>query len=118
MEPITTTLNRIRVHSPCEDGWRTLLAHLGKSQSDDEPLPYSVIVASNGIEDALWCCRAEPDRPEWREFARWCALQVIHLWDCPEIVRLYLETGDESIRAAAWVAAGDAQKSKFLEIVG
>ena len=44
-----------------------------------------------------------------REFARWCALQVIHLWDAPECVRKYLETGDESLRfiaeAAAWAAA-------------
>ena len=41
-----------------------------------------------------------------REFARWCALQVIHLWECPDVVRRYLETGDESIRAAARDAAG------------
>jgi len=43
-----------------------------------------------------------------RDFARWCALQVIHLWDAPDIVRQYLETGDESLRAAAWAAARDA----------
>jgi hypothetical protein len=34
-------------------------------------------------------------------FARWCALQVVHLWDGPPIVREYLETGDESKRDAA-----------------
>jgi hypothetical protein len=48
---------------------------------------------------------------ELRSFARWCALHVIHLWNVPEIVRQYLETGDESIRAtardAAWTAAMD-----------
>ena len=43
-----------------------------------------------------------------REFARWCALKVAHLWDCPEAVRLYLETGKDSLRAAAWDAAWDA----------
>ena len=43
-----------------------------------------------------------------REFARWCALQVIHLWDAPDIVKEYLKTGDEKIRAAAWAAACDA----------
>ena len=42
------------------------------------------------------------------EFARWCALQVIDKWDAPEVVRQYLKTGDESIRAAAWAAARDA----------
>ena len=51
-----------------------------------------------------------------REFARWCALSVAHLWNMPDVVRRYLETGDETIRAAtqaafldaAWDAAGAA----------
>jgi hypothetical protein len=46
--------------------------------------------------------------PLLREFSRWCALQVIELWDAPEVVRQYLTTGDESIRAAARDAAWDA----------
>ena len=45
-----------------------------------------------------------------REFARWCALQVIHLWDAPAVVREYLETGDESLRAAARDAARAAAR--------
>ena len=51
-----------------------------------------------------------------RAFARKEALSVIHLWDCPAIVKEYLETGDESKRDAAraaawgapWAAAWDA----------
>ena len=43
-----------------------------------------------------------------RQFAREQALSVIHLWDAPAIVREYLETGDETKRAAAWDAARDA----------
>ena len=43
-----------------------------------------------------------------RAFSRWCALEVAHLWDMPPIVRQYLETGDESIRAAARAAAWTA----------
>ena len=43
-----------------------------------------------------------------RNFARWCALDVAHLWDMPEDVRQYLETGDESVRTAAWSAAWSA----------
>lgn len=43
-------------------------------------------------------------------FARQCALDVIHLWDAPEVVRRYLETGDESLRAAAWAAARAAAR--------
>ena len=36
-----------------------------------------------------------------QEFARWCALRVIDLWDAPAIVRDYLTMGDESLREAA-----------------
>lgn len=47
-----------------------------------------------------------------RDFARRCALDVIHLWDAPEVVRRYLETGDKKLRAAAReaVAARDAAR--------
>ena len=48
-----------------------------------------------------------------REFARWCALSVIDKWDAPEIVRRYLETGDESIRAAARAAASAASAASW-----
>jgi hypothetical protein len=40
-----------------------------------------------------------------RRFARKCALDVIHLWDAPDVVVQYLKTGDESLRAATWAAA-------------
>ena len=45
-----------------------------------------------------------------RHFARLCALDVIDKWDAPAIVREYLETGDESKRAAARAAAWDAAR--------
>ena len=40
-----------------------------------------------------------------RAFARRCALDVIDLWDAPQVVRDYLTTGDESLRDAAGNAA-------------
>ena len=43
--------------------------------------------------------------PLLREFARAEARRVAHLWSAPDAVRQYLETGDESLRAAAWDAA-------------
>jgi hypothetical protein len=43
-----------------------------------------------------------------RKFARLCALDVIDKWDAPEVVIQYLKTGNEKLRAAAWVAAWDA----------
>ena len=50
----------------------------------------------------LWIADAEETL---RSFAHWSALQVIHLWGAPDVVRRYLESGDESLRAAAWAAA-------------
>jgi hypothetical protein len=124
---ITTTLNHIRAHSPCREGWTTLLRHLGKTEADDEPLPFAVIVEANGLDDALWCCRAEPghDR-EWRLFAVWCARRVQHLMTDPrsiaalDVAERYANgaaTQDEltaagaAARAAAGAAAGSAAGS-------
>lgn len=36
-----------------------------------------------------------------RGYARWCALSVAHSWEMPSIVRRYLETGRERLRAAS-----------------
>ena len=54
-----------------------------------------------------------------RKFARLCALDVIHLWEAPNIVVEYLKTGDEKLKdaagAAAWAAraaAGAAVRDK------
>src|SRR5690606_5250340 len=40
-----------------------------------------------------------------RSFACACARDVLHLWDAPDVVRRYLDTGDETLRAAANAAA-------------
>jgi hypothetical protein len=45
---ITTTLNAIRKHHPCKEGWEKLLKHLGKTKADDEPLAFVAILDSNG----------------------------------------------------------------------
>ena len=78
----TTTLAAIRAQSPCEDGWRTLLAHLGKTAADDEPLPLLTVLNSNGLDDALWVLScAMPDDRLARHFQAWCAEQVLHLFE-------------------------------------
>lgn len=46
--------------------------------------------------------------PLLREYARWCASRVLHLWDAPQVVRDYLASGDEALRAAAREAAWEA----------
>jgi len=114
---ITTTLNRIREHSPCVDGWTKLLAHLGKTKADDEPLPYSTILDAVGLEDTLWCCRAEPKHArEWRLYAVWCARQVQNGMADPRSIaaideaerHAHGEATDEELRVA-WDAAGEAK---------
>ncbi len=42
-----------------------------------------------------------PARGVLCEWMRWCALRVIHLWDCPDGVIRYLQTGDEALRGPA-----------------
>ena len=75
-----TTLNEIRKHQPCADGWEKLLTYLGKTKADDEPLSLVTIIDSNGLDDAIWCLRAVAGRDrEIRLFAVWCARQVQHL---------------------------------------
>ena len=103
---LTTTLNRIRAHDPCRKGWEKLLKGLGKTQADDEPLPFSRIVEINDLDDALWCCRAEPqyDR-EWRLFAVWCARQVQYLMTDPRSIAAL----DVAERFAHGQASNDAR---------
>ncbi|MHB1641801.1 MAG: hypothetical protein ACYCS8_03955 [Acidithiobacillus sp.] len=116
---ITTTLKRIRDHGPCAEGWQKLLKGLGKTQADDEPLQFSEILRINGLDDALWCCRAEPQHAkEWRLYAVWCARQVQHLMTDPrslaalDVAERYASgeaTAEEldAARDAAWAAARD-----------
>jgi hypothetical protein len=113
-----TTLNKIRQHSPCTDGWSTLLKHLGKTEADDEPLSFLTILESNGLDDVLWCCRSAPEYDkEWRLFAVWCGRQVQHLMpderyiaaiDVAERYANGLATKEELDAAGAAVAASAA----------
>ena len=113
----TLTLAGIRKHGPCEDGWRKLLARLGKTQADDEPLTIATVYASNGFDDALWCLRAVPDDRLSRHFQAWCAEQMLEIFE-PErpddarvhehIAMLRNDVATPEERAAAWDAAAMA----------
>ena len=111
---ITTTLNRIRDLLQCGDEWTKLLAALGKTAPDDEPLPFTIILVVNGLDDALWCCRAEPQyAKEWRLLMVAYARRVEHLITVPEVKNAIDvaerhangEATDEELYAA-WDAAG------------
>lgn len=129
-----TTLNKIRQHKPCTDGWEKLLRTLGKTKADDEPLSLIAILNSNGLDDALWCLKAvDGHDKEKRLYAVWCARQVQHLMtdqrsiDALDVVERYANGGatdDElsAARDAAWAAARAAaraaQTAKFREMFG
>ena len=113
---LTTTLNKIRQHNPCSDGWRKLLKYLGKTTADDEPLPFGVILDSNGLEDALWCCHTAPEHNRvWRLYAVWCARQVQYLMtdqrslNALDVAERHAngQATDKEL-SAAWAAAKDA----------
>ena len=116
-----TTLNQIRAKSPCQSGWTKLLAYLGKTKADDEPISIATILDSNGLDDALWCLQAVKGRDrEIRLFGVWCARQVQHLMtDQRSIAALDVSerfangnaTKDEldAARGAAWAAARAAR---------
>ena len=114
---ITTTLNRIRALKPCNSSWRKLLEYIGKTEADDDAVPFAVIVEACGLEDAVWCCRAEPQHDGlWRLFAVRCARSVQHLMKNPrslaalDVADRYANglATDEELGAArhdAWAAA-------------
>jgi hypothetical protein len=99
-------LNYAPGHTLCRVEMRDIVAE------DDDKL----VARSRTI---LWRIDAEP---VLRQFARDCALEVLHLWAAPDVVVEYLLTGDESLRAAArdaaraaawdaaWAAARDAAR--------
>ena len=122
---ITTTLNRIREYSPCQDGWEKLLNGLGKTKPDDKPLPFATILEIVGLDDALWYCRAEPQyAKEWRLFAVAVARRVEHLNTDPrvknaiDVAERYAhgEATDAELKAAR-VAAWDARDARAAKAV-
>ena len=77
-----TTLNKIKLHSPCVDGWIKLLNHLGKTEADNEVLELRTILVSNGIEHTLWAFRAVDGKDkEIRLFAADCAEMVLPIYE-------------------------------------
>jgi hypothetical protein len=77
-----TTLNKIKSHSPCENGWKKLLNHLCKTEADDEVLELRTILESNGIDDTLWVFRAVEEKDkEIRLFAADCAELVLPIYE-------------------------------------
>ena len=130
--PVGEWIEHIGPIAPCESGLHASIDPLDALQYAPGPMLHLVDLDGEILEhgtppDKLVGRRrrivASIDATDLlREFARWCALQVVHLWQCPDVVRRYLETGDESIRVAArdsarasaraaWAAAKDAARA-------
>ena len=116
---ITITLNQIKIHNPCTDGWKNVLKATGGINADfDKPFAVSSILDSNDLGDTLWTLRCLPEHNKlWCEFACWCAMQNIEkikpycsAGDYDLIVQ-YLTNQDEDLRSAAWSAADSAARS-------
>jgi len=76
---VYTTLNEIREHKPCEDGWKALLKGLNKSKADNDPLALTTILDINGLNDAVWTLRTVEDEKLVRLFAVACCQDILHL---------------------------------------
>jgi hypothetical protein len=125
------TLNDIRYHSPCSDGWTKLLKHLGKTKGDDEPLSLLTVLESNGLDDAIWCLRTEPTPERTQRFALAVARRVEHLNPaakaCNDVTERYLDgtatkaelhaAGWEAVAAAAYASRAAAYASRAVEPV-
>ena len=115
-----TTLNEIRSHRPCQEGWATLLKHLNKNSADDEPLNLLTVLTSNGLDDAVWCLRTEPTPERIQQFALAVARRTQHLHPQAEatldIVERYLsgqatKAELQKAFAAAYIARYTAQSA-------
>lgn len=109
-----TTLKEIRAARPCEDGWKKLLAGLGKKRADDDPLPLADVLRINGFDDATWVLRVPSLERLSRHFQAACAERVLHLFENKrpddmrvreQIAMLRNDTATPEERAAAWAAA-------------
>ena len=129
--PVCTTLNAIKLGQMPAGGGAKLLAYLGKTSPDDEPLPLVAILNSNGLEDALLALRVvKGEDARIRRFAVWCARQVQHLMrdsrsvDALDVAERYADgmATDAELQAAnleawkvpdisAWTAAGAAARA-------
>lgn len=117
-----TTLNKIRAHNPCRDGWGKLLRGLNKTQPDNEPLWIDTVLDCNGLDDAIWCLRAvEGCDREIRLYAIWCARRMQYLMTDPrsvaalDVSERYArgEASDAELaaaRKAAWASSESAAR--------
>ena len=120
--PILITLNRIKSHSPCFEGWVEVVRANGGVKVDfDCPFPVSSILDSNGLDDTLWTLKCLPEYGKlWRKFSWWLATQAVdnsqdqRVKNCLEVVARYIESNaTEKELSAARSAARSATYAAY-----
>ena len=71
-----TTKRRIREVHPCRDRWLVFLA-AHRDYGDDDPIPFTSILASNGLEDTLWVLQTMEPIETRAQFLRLFACNVV-----------------------------------------
>ena len=85
MPKIISSLHELRYSGRmCVDGWATLLAGVGKTKADHEPLDYLTGLSFCGLYDTLWQLPTKPEHSDaCRRLALSYALPVAHLSNDP-----------------------------------
>jgi hypothetical protein len=106
---ITTTFTALRKAHACTEGYRKLAKHLGsvRKYGVNTPIPVSVVLESNGLDDALWVLRnaaLEDVKPLMVTWACNCAERVLPLWEAKYPNDQPPHDAIAAIRAASYVA--------------
>ena len=113
---MTLTLQIIRDHSPCTDGWKTLTKAIGSDLTTE--LSIGDVLITNGLEDALWCLQCLEPRVRVAAIIPAVKRASVHttdhrVHDCISAIEKWL-VGDETVdlmaaaKAAAWAARAAA----------
>jgi hypothetical protein len=112
---ITTTLEKLRAHNACTDGYRKLVKSLGVKYPATKPINLLTILKSNGVDDMCWCFRATTENCDKvaRLIAADFAEAVLHLFtkehpndDRPaKAIQAARDFANGKIDDTAWTAA-------------
>jgi len=79
------TVDDIMAHYPCDEYPRERVEELW---SGKESLTLTEILDLDiPAEDRIWAVTRFLTDEKNGQFARWCSLRVVHLWDCPDVVK-------------------------------
>jgi hypothetical protein len=78
-----TTLKLCKENYACPKGFENLKSSLGKGHSATDLIPLTHVIKSNGLHDAIWAFKATVENSDYlaREFAIFCARQVLHIYE-------------------------------------